>query len=89
MKGMSSFSKDVLMVGIMSCVIVFALSMAINFNNMMEHERHVSDRVERGAAISRILDLHRSTWVDPTDAWVIEVQYTDFDIVFKDVDILN
>jgi hypothetical protein len=62
--------------------------MAINFNNMMEHERSISDRTARGEAVSRIVDNTFSIYLDPTDAWVVSVEVSDFSIQFKDVDIL-
>ena len=43
----------------------------------------------RGEAVARILQTHRNIDVDPADAWVITVGFSDFDIVFGEgVDIL-
>lgn len=54
------------------------------------HETIMAERKDRGIAVARILDEHRGIAVDPADAWVITVGFSDFDIVFGDgVDILH
>ena len=64
-------------------IIFIIIAVLIRYDTIVKEKR-----VDRGMAVAKILAEHRSIHVDPADAWVITIGFSDFDIVMEGVDIL-